>query len=911
MGQLDPTPDFGHPVLVELPPLALTKTVPPAVRKFAVERARLFAFLNNAAARRLIVFKAPAGYGKTTLAVEWCQRLREMNAIVAWLSLDADDNEPGAFAYHLARSIECAAPSAAREAVELLQASSLIPARNIISSLLNAVPEIDGEIYLFLDDFQNLTDQGCHEVASLLLRYAPSNLHLVLISRAEPRLSLSRVRLDDEIAEIDTSLLKFNLQETRQFLGEVLYERLGPPGLAALHAATEGWPAALQLARISLMNSTDPAAHVRTFSGTTRTISEYLEDTLATEPPAVVDFLLKTSILDQMTGPLCCAVAGTGDGASILEGLERAQFLLVRSEDAGGSYRYHHLMRDYLRGRLQARMGDQMQELHRRAYRWYATEELWKEAVQYAIAAGDFLQALVFVEHCAMSLVVKGDLLTLLNWEQQLPREVMSGQLEVKLALAWGMALVTRFKEAEALLTHVENATHGEVGSDLWWRCRVVRAVLCALGDDCARGRDIAAECLEGHKFDAFNFNALCNVMRYAYLKAGDWKSFYSVRKPDPLAGEASYVLAENYRLCLYGLAAAKQLKFEEAFDFYAAAKSLAERYVGAKSVSASMVTGLTARLRFERGDIAGAEVEVLDALDLIETTAFHQAFYQAYFVLVRAAAFRGDVSRALSLLNRAERVCWERGWAGVVAALLVERTRILLSEGDVGEARTLLAAFEELNAKQKAQGARATFRTYSMVCKGLVAAASGSSDDALTALTTAFDSFLAADDRFSALRVGVDLAVLHSSLGAPKKAHDLLVPLMGWAAKANMTGFILDHDRRVGPILALARDRGVFDFQTQRFVGELLVRMRERFDGVRKLGLVRSRDDLTERERSIVESIAKGRSNKEIARELGVAPETVKTHLKRIFQKLSAESRAQAVVRAQSLGMLKSAHVA
>jgi LuxR family maltose regulon positive regulatory protein len=264
-----------------------------------------------------------------------------------------------------------------------------------------------------------------------------------------------------------------------------------------------------------------------------------------------------------------------------------------------------------------------------------------------------------------------------------------------------------------------------------------------------------------------------------------------------------------------------------------------------------------------------------------------------------------------LSLLNRAERVCWERGWAGVVAAMLVERTRILLSESDVSEARSLLAAFDELNAKQKAQGARATFRTYSMVCKGLVAAASGSSDDALTALTIAFDSFLAADDRFSALRVGVDLAVLHSSLGAPKKAHDLLVPLMGWAAKANMTGFILDHDRRVGPILALARDRGVFDFQTQRFVGELLVRMRERFDGARKLGLVRSRDDLTERERSIVESIAKGRSNKEIARELGVAPETVKTHLKRIFQKLSAESRAQAVVRAQSLGMLKSAHVA
>ena len=215
----------------------------------------------------------------------------------------------------------------------------------------------------------------------------------------------------------------------------------------------------------------------------------------------------------------------------------------------------------------------------------------------------------------------------------------MSGQLEVKLALAWGMALVTRFKEAEALLTQVEAGTYEKPGSDLWWRCRAARAVLCALLDDSARGKDIALDCLAGPWFDPFNFNALCNVARYAYLKSGDWNAFYAVSKPDPPAGEASYVLPENYRLCLYGLAAVKQLKFDEALECYAAAKTLAEKYVGAKSVSASMVTGLIARLQYERGDVAGAEVTVLDALDLIETTAFHEGFYHAYFVLVRAAA--------------------------------------------------------------------------------------------------------------------------------------------------------------------------------------------------------------------------------------------------------------------------------
>ena len=187
-----------------------------------------------------------------------------------------------------------------------------------------------------------------------------------------------------------------------------------------------------------------------------RTISEYFEDTLASEPEPVVDFLLKTSVLDQMTGSLCSAVAGTPDGASMLEALERDQFLLVPLDEHGNWYRYHHLLRGFLLDRLRAKMPDQLPEIYRRAYRWYGARELWSEAVQYAIAAEDYPLALEYIEHCAMVLVAKGDLLTLLSWERQLPKELMSCQLEVKLALAWGMSLVIRFKEAEALLAQVE-----------------------------------------------------------------------------------------------------------------------------------------------------------------------------------------------------------------------------------------------------------------------------------------------------------------------------------------------------------------------------------------------------------------------------------------------------------------------
>jgi LuxR family maltose regulon positive regulatory protein len=909
MNLMGSTVELSHPVLVDLPRIALTKTVPPAVRKFAVQRPELMRFLDGAIGRRLILFRAPAGYGKTILAAEWSQRLREGGALVAWLSLDSDDNEPGALAYHLASAFESAGSNLGHEAIELLKASNLMPARNVMSSLLNSASEVDSEIYLFLDDFHVVADVRCHELMKLLLRYAPSNLHLVLVSRSEPRFSLSRLRLEDELVEIDAAQLKFKLSEMEEFLGEALSTRLGKAGVAKLHATTEGWPAALQLSRISLQNSNDPVAQVRTITGTSRTISEYFEDTLATEPDEVVDFLLKTSVLDQMNPSLCSAVSGCREDAGILEELEREQFLLVPLDDDGTWYRYHHLLREFLVDRLRARMGDQVPDLYRRACRWYAAREMWSEAVQYAIAAGDYALAIEFIEHCAMSMVARGDLLTLLSWEEKLPRELMSGQLEVKLALAWGMCLVTRFKEAEVLLSQVEAGTHADPGSDLWWRCRAARAVFCALAENAAQGRDMALECLAGHKFDAFNFNALCNVARYAYLKSGDWKSYYALPNPDRSASEASYVLPENFRLCLNGLAAVKQLKFDDAFEYYAAAAALAEKYSGAQSMTASMLTGLTARLQYERGDVTGAEVKVLDALELIETTAFHEGFRNAFFVLVRAAALRGDTERAMSLLNRAERLSWERGWGIVVAMLLVERTRLLLAAGQIGEAQALLPAFEELQAKTAASNtsSAASIRTWRMVATGLVDAAAGKPREAAAALGEAFDGLLSTDDRFIALRVGIDLVVLHDRLGASDRAYGLLSKLMGWGAEANMPSFVLDHERRIVPILLRARDAGAFDAHPAalRLVDRLLDQLRDRV-ATRKPALARPPDDLTARERSIVEFIARGRSNKEIARELGVAPETIKTHLKRIFQKLSAESRAQAVVRAQSLGMLK-----
>jgi LuxR family maltose regulon positive regulatory protein len=913
MNQVELVPCNAPSFAGDVPRIAVTRTTPPGIKEFAIERQRLLGLLDKVASCRVIAFKAPAGYGKTTLAAEWCQHLRQSGAIVAWLSLDADDNVPGTFACHVAAAVDRAAPDLAQPAIELLQQSSLINPRVVLSTLVNAASETDSEIFLVLDDFHLITDTRSLELMTFLLRYASSNLHLVVLSRSELRLPLSKLRMEGEIAELDAAEIRFTLDETKLLLGAKLTRSLRPSGVSQLYSATEGWPAAVQLARIVLRNCEDPSGHVQGLSGTSRNIASYLDDTLAAQPPEIVEFLLQTSILDQFNGELCQAVTKLPQSAELLAGLEREQLLLFPLDGAGGWYRYHRLMSEFLADRLHTRMNGQVAKLHRRAYAWYASQQMWTQAVHHAIAAKDLDQAVRFIEHCAMNLVMRGDLLTLLGWEQQLPSELIRGQLHTKLALAWGMALVTRFAEADALLSQVESVARADLQSELWWKCRAARAVLLSLTDNSERAREDAMECLRSAAYNAFNQNNLHNAMRFGYLKAGEWAEFYAVPKSELVGDDDSYVLAESYRLCLYGMAAVQQLRCDEALGYYADAKQVAEKYAGAKSVTSACVTCLIAEVVYEQGDVCGAEIAVMDDLDLIETAAFHEAFLRAYLVLVRAARARGEVQHALSLLNRAERLAWERGWPRVVAALLVERVRLLLAEKRFDEAQSLLQPLEALKADHPASVARcswAEIHSYCAIANGLVADASGRSETAAEILLGAFQQLLSTSNRLAALRVGVELALAHHRSGDETNAFDVLRQVLASAARAGMMSFALDHQPELSQLIAAWIDSEVSESHgpLRIFAADLLTRIHQHETPRQASGSRPARQSLTDRECKIIAFIAGGQSNKEIARALGVAPETIKTHIKRIFVKLSAETRAQAVVRAQSLGLLRGA---
>jgi len=434
-------------------PFLATKIVPPRFRGL-VARPRLLAVLSELPAKRLGIIKAPAGFGKSSLAASWAEELEQNGNGVAWLTIDSDDDEATRFLFYVSQALHHACPEVCADAIGLILENNLIDPTAILSSLINDLAELEDDVYLFLEDYHWLSASRIHQTVAYFLKHAPSHCHVVLTTRTEPPLPLATLQARNQLIEIDAAALRFDMQETQAFLDSTKPGVLELPDIQLLQRKTEGWPAALRI--ISSMRSQSGFGlkeYVNNLSGTQRPIAAYLAEMLDWFPAELVDFMLRTAILDPLSGPLCEAVTGSISSRAILASLAQHQMLLTPLDHDGVWLRYHALLAEYLRQRLEADRGLEVPELHGRAALWYASHELWTEAVQHAIAAGASDRAIGWINKCAMALIKRGDLFTLLDWQRQFPDELMRGQPEVRLAIAWGLALALRFDEALQLAT--------------------------------------------------------------------------------------------------------------------------------------------------------------------------------------------------------------------------------------------------------------------------------------------------------------------------------------------------------------------------------------------------------------------------------------------------------------------------
>ena len=413
-------------------PLLKTKLYIPPVRPRLVSRPRLIERLNAGLHRKLTLISAPAGFGKTTLVSEWVQAMGEATPPIAaaWLSLDESDNHATRFLTYLVAALQTIEANIAKGVLSVLQSPQPPPIEAVLTSMTNEIDVIPDRIVLVLDDYHTIESSPVDDALTFLLEHLPPQMHLVIATREDPHLSLARLRARGQLSELRATDLRFTSSEAAKFLNQVMGLALSSDQVTTLETRTEGWIAGLQLAALSMQGQEDAAGLISAFAADDRYIADYLVDeVLARRPKGTKDFLLQTSILDRLTGPLCGAVTGQEGAQEVLQRLERANLFIVPLDNRRRWYRYHHLFAELLQQRLHqstaSSAGDEgrgVAELHIRASQWYEDNGLEIEAFRHATAANDIERAVRLMEGKGMPLQYRGAMIPVMNWLASLPK---------------------------------------------------------------------------------------------------------------------------------------------------------------------------------------------------------------------------------------------------------------------------------------------------------------------------------------------------------------------------------------------------------------------------------------------------------------------------------------------------------
>ena len=431
-----------------------TKLFQPSLRQHTVERKRLHDVLRLGCTLPLTLVVAPAGWGKSTLVAEW---LAHDGITAGWVSLDGGDNDPMRFWRYLLLAADQAGSAAGAAALRRLDATGSDVLRDVLPAFVNALASADAPLVLVLDDYHLVTSAQVHASVAMLLDRSPPQLHLMLITRADPALPLSRRRVRGDLAELRAEDLRFSTAEALEFFSDRLGPQLSERDVLRVLARTEGWAAGLELAALQLRGRSDPAAFIERFTGADWHIVNYLgEEVLASQPPEVREFLLVTSVLDRMCAPLCDALTGRADGAELISEIYRANLFVIPLDDERRWFRYHHLFGGLLRHELARTSPGRPAVLHQRAAQWYAEHDDAAEAIGHAIASGnDVLSSTLVAAHWLRTFNI-GQLETVRTWLDALPAELVATDASLAAARVL-LALDTgRLEEVSAALDAAE-----------------------------------------------------------------------------------------------------------------------------------------------------------------------------------------------------------------------------------------------------------------------------------------------------------------------------------------------------------------------------------------------------------------------------------------------------------------------
>jgi LuxR family maltose regulon positive regulatory protein len=919
--------------------LLATKLYIPHTRPELVSRLRLTEKLNDGLHRKLTLVSAPAGFGKTTLISEWVQAVAKSDPLVAiaWLTLDDGDNDHVRFLTYFIAALNQAVgieTSIGKGSLSMLQALQPPPIETILTPLINEIASIPNKILLVLDDYHLIATQPINKILSFLLENLPPQMHLVIATREDLNLPLARLRAREQLTAIRAAELRFTSTEVTEFLNQIMGLSLSVENIAALERRTEGWIAGLQLAAISIRGHDDATSRVKSFTGSHRFVLDYLiSEVLEQQSEKVQSFLLQTSILNRLTGSLCDAVCfenpetttGQENSQATLELLERANLFIVPLDDELRWFRYHHLFADLLRQRLRQTQPEKIPTLHSRASKWYEQNELIDEAIDHALSAEDIERGVTLIEQHVDTVWTYGEYAKLQRWLEGLPDELVLSRPQLSIFRAWELFAGGRPDAGERFLQAAELAYDLDTeqvpetesqnqdriskssGLRVQGRAAAIQAWIAAY-----RRQNISG--LIQHLLQALEYlpdqdlhwrSAVAITLADTYAFNGDLQAAYQARLEALKMCEAA---GNNYLYIYNSAKMAINLKFQGRL---LQAQELCKQRVRFASESGMSQTAVVGWLLAIMGDVLAETNDLDGAFDLAEKSMSlteHGGDVNmlgwSYLFLTRILFSKGNMTGAEETVLKLEKVAHET----IVPAWIVDmnaawHSRIWIAQ-DKLEAASQWA--EERGLDPDKEPTHMSGFEYVALARILIA--QGRMDETTNLLRYMLELAESGGDIMRVIEILILQTLALQAEGDTACAVTTLERALTIAEPRGFYRIFADEGPSMAPLLYEALDRDIATGYVKRLLQAFPIDEPEQLVPLEtqsaRSGYI---EPISDREIEVLQLIAEGMTNSEIASRLVLSLGTVKTHARNIYGKLGVHNRTEAVARSRVLGILQS----
>jgi len=890
-----------------IPSILKTKLHIPVPLSNCIHRPRLMKKLEEGKSCKLTLVSAPAGFGKSTLVSDWIQR--SSSSLFTWLSLDDGENNPVRFLNYFIAAIKIIQEDLGTEALNILLSPGDLDVEAVLTALINQISDFSDDLTLILDDYHVISSSEIDKVITFLLEALPENFHLIVVSRSDPNLPLSRMRSSGEMVEIRARDLRFTLEETAEFLDQTADLDLSVEDVMALETRTEGWIAGVKMAALSMMGRSDPSGFISTFTGSNRFILDYLmEEVLDRQSDEVKDFLLMTSILERMTPLLCDAILERIDSQKILKELDQSNLFLIPLDDDRVWYRYHHLFADLLRDRLKGSKPGLEISLYERASRWFEAEGAIIEAINYALMSNDPERVAQLVAGNILTLMEYGELNNLRRQLNLLPDKGPKSQPWLVVARVWVSAFSNQLDEIEPLLDEVESIIKQDQQApdqeSLAGYVAAARVHVAGVKGQFAQAIEYAQEALIKIPTDDLMARSwvsvalALNLYRSGNVVAADQALAEALSSSRPTGDSHVAVLA----LCTLAVVRRERGLLHSAEEILQEALDLTRTYanrLGRSLPVAAYVHITLATILFEWNDLGAALSQAEKAIELSQQWREPDLQVSTYMHLARILSAIGKEEEMYDAIHQGMQIArglspWTADrWAPLEALLHLRQGDLEAAERWASKVRDKRADSEEYIRSG-----------YSDLVMARILIAHSDPMKAQSLLTEQFEETQAGGMTGEMIEVLIVQALAFQEGGEVDQALIILERALTIGEPEGFTRIFLNEGKSMAKLLQQAVARGIKKTYAKKLLAALESELRDK-----RLRISTPASELAEplstRELEVLGYLSTHLSSTEIAQELIISVNTVRSHIKSIYNKLNVHSRKQAVQRAGELGLL------